>query len=909
MISAFFCRRVVAPVGVLLCAIPLVHAAPRRSAPPKPAGPTASTASPVSADQLRSLRWRALGPANMSGRISEITPVPGKPSQFFVATGTGGLFKTVNDGATFTAVFDDQPTLSIGSVAVAPTDPKILYVGTGEGNGRNSSTWGNGVYKSTDGGGAFTHVGLPDSRDIPRLAIDPRRPDVVYAAVLGHLWDANRERGLYRTTDGGKTWQPALQFDADVGCVDVLLDPNNPDTVYAAMYARRRQTWSFQSGFGDKGGIYKSTDGGQTFRRLSAGLPAHTGRIGLALFAKDPSHVYAIVESDDRGASDIDDQFSRGGGLFRSTDSGESWTRISGFNPRPFYFSKIVVDPADEKRLYVLGFGLALSDDGGVTFRGDGALLPHGDMHSLVVDPADTDHLLMGTDGGIYESRDRAKTWRYIRNLALGEFYEVGLGMDQPYTVCGGLQDNGTWCGPSRGQVFFGESEEKRMNQGEADWQFVWDGDGFYAQVDPRDPNIVYAEAQQGRVGRIDRRTGRIKVAHPADKEGKPAYRFNWNSPLVLSKHDPDTLYLGGNVVFKITGRGAAWQPISPDVSGQQIPQILTAGSGAEGYGTITTIAESPLKAGWLWVGTDDGVLHLTRDDGAHWEKLAWPAGAPAGTYVSRIEASHVAPETALVSFDGHRTGDNRPYIFETRDGGRTWLGRTGDLPADQPVKVVREDPVNPELLFAGTEFGVFATLDRGTHWIPLRGESLPAVMVHDLQIHPRDKDLVAGTHGRSIYILDDITGLEQLTPANLAKSAVLLQPRPAAGFYLLERGGMWGADQFGVPNPPPGANLNYWVKERNYDGAKLKITDSHGQLVRELKGPAEAGLNRVTWDLTQDKEARIEPREHQVHTVVQPLFVAAGEYKVTLRVGKEESTATLTVAYPPGVGPEPTAP
>lgn len=768
---------------------------------------------------------------------------------------------------------------------------------------------GDGVYKSTDGGATFAHMGLPDSRDIPRLAIDPHNPDVVYAAALGHLWDANRERGLYKTMDGGKTWQSALQFDEDAGCVDVLLDPNNSGTVYAAMYARRRQAWSFRSGFGDKGGIYKSTDGGRSFRRLTAGLPAHTGRIGLALVLKNPSHVYAVVESDERGATDIEDQFSRAGGVFRSTDGGERWVRISALNPRPFYFSKIVVDPTDESRLYVLGYGLALSEDGGVTFRGDGALLPHGDLHTLVVDPADTDRLLLGTDGGIYESRDRAKTWRYIRNVALGEFYEIGLGLDQPYTICGGLQDNGTWCGPSQGRVFFGESEEKRMNQGEADWQFVWDGDGFYAQVDPRDPGTVYAESQEGRVGRVDRRTGRIKIVHPTDKEGTAAYRFNWNSPLALSSHDPDVLYLGGNVLFKITGRGEAWNAISPDLSGQEIPRILSTGSGAEAYGTITTIAESPIKPGWLWVGTDDGVLHLTRDDGAHWDKLAWPGGVPAGTYISRIEASHVAPEAALVSFDGRRTGDNRPYVFETRDAGKSWSNVTGDLPDRQPVKVVREDPVNPQLLFAGTEFGVFATFERGAHWISLRGETLPAVMVHDLEIHPRDKDLVAATHGRSIYVLDDITGLEQLTPANLAKSAVLLQPRPATAFYLMERGGMWGADQFGVKNPPFGASLNYWVKERNMDGAKLTIADSRGHLVREVKGPAEAGLNRVTWDLTQEKEARLEPRESHVHSVVQPLFVAAGEYTVTLHVGKEESTAKLSVAYPPGVGPEPVAP
>src|SRR2546422_674646 len=811
----------------LACLILLAPGPPRAAAGPKSkpsardrgtaAAPPAGEAGPVTTGQLRALSWRSIGPANMGGRVSEIVLVPGKPSQFFAGTGTGGLFKTVNGGTTFSPGFDDQPVLSIGSPAVAPSDPKIVYVGTGEGNGRNSSTWGDGVYKSTDGGATFAHLGLDDSRDIPRLAIHPKSADVVYAAVMGHLWDASRERGLYKTSDGGKTWQAVLQIDENHGCIDVVLDPSNPEVVYAAMYARRRTPWSFQSGgFGDKGGIYKSSDGGKSFKRLTEGLPKKTGRIGLALFAANPAHVFAVIESDEAGTASIDDVQSRAGGVFKSADGGARFTRLSPLTPRPFYCSKIVAAPKAEDRVYVLGFGLAVSDDGGRTFRADGAPLPHGDLHPSVTAPDDTDHLLMGTDGGIYESRDRSKTWRYLDNVPLGEFYEIGLGMDFPYTVCGGLQDNGSWCGPSRGTDLFGESDEKRMNISNRDWFTVWGGDGYYVQIDPRDARVVYAEAQEGVLGRVDLSTNRIKFLRPEPKEGMPHFRFNWNSPFAVSKHDPDVLYLGGNYLFRLTRRGDAWEMISSDLSSRDVEKIITVGSGAETHGTIVTLAESPLARGTIWAGTDDGNVHVTRDDGRTWQNVTSKlSGVPKGTYVSRLEASHFDPGAAIAAFDGHRTGDIHPYVLETRDFGATWRPLTGNLPEGGPVRVVREDPSNQSLLFAGTEFGLYVTFDRGRHWVSLRGDSLPPVQVHDLQIHPRDRDLVAGTHGRSIYVLDDITALEQMTPESLAKAVVLFNPRPARGFYLAERGAVWGNERFGAKNPPY-ATLNYWVKERS---------------------------------------------------------------------------------------------
>lgn len=872
--------------------------------PPRP--PAAPAAKPAAADpkkELKPLDWRPIGPANMGGRVSDIALIPGKSHQYLVATATGGVFLTKNGGTTFSPVFDDQPNLSTGSVAVSPSDPKIVWVGGGEGNGRNSSSWGDGIYKSEDGGGSFTNMGLKAVRDIPRVAIHPKSPDTVYACALGALWNANPERGVYRTTDGGKTWTHVLKVDENHGCIDLRLDPANPETLYAALYARRRQPWSFQSGgFGDQGGIYKSVDGGTTWARLTNGLPKKTGRIGLALWEKDPSHVWAVLEADDKGTVDIDNDYSPAGGLFKSVDGGASWTRVSPITPRAFYFSKITIDPRDEDRIYMGGWGLSISDDGGANFRPDGASIVHPDIHAVVVDPLDSDHLLLGTDGGIYESWDKAKTWRYHDNIPLGQFYEIGLGMDTPYTVCGGLQDNGVWCGPSRGRFLFGESMEKAQHLSNQDWDFIWGGDGYFAAVDPRDPMVVYTESQQGWAGRIDRRTARVKFMHPSPREGSPALRFNWNSPLVMSPQDPEVVYLAGNRVFKFTERGAAWEAISPDLSHNDPNRVMATGSGAENFGTVVSLAPSPLQAGMLWAGTDDGRLWRTLDEGKNWQPLAWPSGVPAGTYVSRIEASHHDPATAYASFDGHRTGDNKPYVFMTADGGKSWRNLSAGLPAGAPARVVREGLKNPDLLFVGTEFGIEFSLDRGASWRSLRQGGLPAVQVHDLKIHPREQDLVAGTHGRSIWIMDDISPLEQLTPAVRAAPLTLFAPRAATGWWLRERGGMWGHDEWTGKNPKPGATLNYWLAAEEDEGAKLEIVDAAGRVVRELEGPGEAGLNRVTWDLMRDPKRRIDSGE--MRWGGNSPLLPAGEYTVNLSAGKHKASAKLTVYYPDGFDP-----
>jgi hypothetical protein len=441
------------------------------------------------------------------------------------------------------------------------------------------------------------------------------------------------------------------------------------------------------------------------------------------------------------------------------------------------------------------------------------------------------------------------------------------------------------------------------MNASNEDWTFIWGGDGYYVQIDPRNPNVRYAESQQGYLGRVDLGAHRIKYLRPTAKEGSPRFRFNWNSPVVLSRYDPDVLYLGGDHLFRIHGTDGSWQSISPDLSTRDVEKITTTGSGAETHGTIVTLSESPLHKGVLWAGTDDGRVWVTRDEGASWTETPGFSGpVPRRTYVSRLEASHFDAAAAIASFDGHRTGDNHPYVMETHDFGKSWRPITGDLPAGGTVRVVREDPANPQLLFAGTEFGAFVTLDRGHRWLPLRPEGFPAVQIHDLQIHSRNRDLVAGTHGRSIYVLDDITGLEQLTPDVRRKPVVLLKPRNARGYYMLPRGGMWGSDQFGVKNSPPQATFNYWVRDRDRDGAKLAVKDTAGHLVRELDGPAEAGLNRITWNLTREKSQRYDPPEAEEPG--QFMFVPSGDYDLELTVGKEKSSARLNVSYPTGVGP-----
>lgn len=855
-------------------------------------------APPVSEADLASFRWRSIGPANMGGRVADIAVAPSRPWTMYVGYGTGGVFKTTNNLTTLAPVFDGEAVASIGSIAVSPRNPDVVWVGTGEGNGRNSSSWGDGVYRSVDGGATWQNRGLGDSKDVPRIVIDPRNDDVVYAAALGHLWGDNDERGLYKTEDGGATWTAVLKSAPGAGCVDVVLDPANPDVVYAATYARRRTAWSFTSG-GEGTGIFKSSDGGRTWKPLANGLPKEMGRVGLDVCRSAPNVVYAVIESDEGGAGDIGDLKSRAGGVFRSDDSGESWRRVSEIAPRGFYFAKVRVAANDPDFVYVLGFNVHVTKDGGKTWRHAGAKGIHIDCHALWVDPADPNHAVLGTDGGIYVTYDATETWDFVNSVATGEFYNVAVDMRRPYFVYGGLQDNGTWGGPSATLKDAAGFADPNDHSGitNADWFFLTNGDGFHVAVDPTNPNVVYSEMQGCDLYRTDLSNGKSVKLTPQPKEGSPAFRFNWNAPFQLSHHDPTVLYVGGNVVFRLTERGDRWSVISPDLTTKDPDKMATAGSVAEQHCTIVSLSESPRNAGILWAGSDDGRLHVTRDGGASWADVS--GGLPEsvrGLYVSRIEASHFEEGRAFVAIDGHRSDRYEPYLFATDDFGASFRPLASNLPAGGPVKVVREDLANADLLFAGTEFGIFASFDRGASWVPLKA-GLPTVAVDDIVIHPRDRDLVIGTHGRSIYVLDDIGALEQATREVLSKEGpTLFAPRPALQFHFLSYGGVWGHRIFKAANPAFGATLHYFLPEHTTETVTVTIADAGGRVVRTLTGTRDPGFNRVTWDLQREEEERLESGE-------QKEFVPPGEYTVTLAVGKGAKLETkLLVEALPGV-------
>jgi photosystem II stability/assembly factor-like uncharacterized protein len=894
-----------------------------------------SAAEPRALDprDLEALSWRSVGPANMGGRVSAIAIVPGSRTTFYVGYGTGGIFKTENLGVTFTPVFDDYGRLSIGSIAVADAPPgwrgwaaeketekkadasksgdakpskgkrgepkadltergkgRIVWAGTGEGNNRNSSSWGNGVYRSTDAGATFTHLGLEQTHDIPRLAVDPRDPDVCYVAAEGHLWGANPERGVFKTSDGGKTWEQVLRVDENTGACDVVLDPAHPSTVYAGLYARRRTPWSFTGG-SETGGIFRSDDAGRTWKKLTRGLPPRTGRIGLTVFAKDPRILYAVVESDwgGTGREPFEDR-SPSGGLFRSEDRGETWTRTSAYSFRPFYFSRVAVDPADDRRVYVPGWDLGISDDGGRTLRRSGSENVHVDFHAIAVNPADPNQILTGCDGGIYMSHDRAKTWDFRNNVAVGQFYRVAVDMSDPYRIGGGLQDNGSWIGPSA--TFIQTSDESKDGILNEDWRTIFGGDGFTVAFDPSDPNLVYATSQGGALARIRLDNNVMKLLQPSPREGQERLRFNWNAPFLVSHHDPTVLYHGGNKVFRLEKRGDLWFAISPDLSRNEPDKTATVGSNAETYGTVVTIAESPRQKGLLWAGTDDGRVHVTDDDGKHWADVT-PA-AVSGWYVSRIAASAAEERTAYVAVDGHRSDVFKPLLLMTRDLGRTWTEITGDLPAGGPVKVVIEDVANPDVLYCGTEFGCYVTLDRGGHWVRMNGESLPPAPVDDIVMHPRERDLVVGTHGRSIWVLDDASMFAQLGAETRNRKLAVFDILPARPRLYAERAYGAGHGIFRAKNPAKGARINFWVSEDAGSKVEVSIADSTGFVVRNLSATTARGLNRVTWDLQADRKhlyADVDEDE-----LGQTQFVPAGTYKVSVKLGKEKSEKSVRV-------------
>jgi photosystem II stability/assembly factor-like uncharacterized protein len=853
--------------------------------------PTAAQEPPK--DPFKALVFRNIGPAVMGGRIDDMAVVEASPSTFYVATASGGIWKTINNGTTFTPVFENYEVSTIGDIALAPSDPQTLYAGTGEPNNRQSSSWGNGVYRTRDGGKTWTHVGLAGTEAIGRIAVHPTNSEVAYVAALGPLWGPGGERGLFKTTDGGRTWTNTKSIDADTGFVDLAMDPRSPDTLYAASYQRRRQPFGF-SGGGPGSGVFKTTDGGASWRKLTKGLPAEgdIGRIGIAVYRRDPAIVYLTVEH------------AKEGGIYRSGDGGESFVKMSSSNPRPSYYSKIHVDPNNDLRVFVLGAPMFYSEDGGKTFKTDRIQKIHGDYHALWIDPADSNHMFVGTDGGMHLTWDGGRSMDYVNTVPLAQFYEVSVDSRAPYGVCGGLQDNGSWCGPSR--------TLDTRGIGNHDWFRVGGGDGFYTVVDPEDPDTVYVESQDGNVRRFDRRRNETRNIRPEPPEGE-RYRFNWNSPILISPHDHKTVYYGGNRLFGSKDRGETWTLVTKDLTsaqkrdglaifGKKSRDFLSRNDGVVHWGTITTLAESPLRAGVLWAGTDDGNLQVSRDGGTTWTNVVSRVpGVPRGTYVSRLEASRRGEGTAYVAFDGHRGNDFKPYLYVTEDFGQTWKAIAAGLPEGGTLSVVREHPRKADVLFVGTERGLFVSWNRGGSWTRIKS-SLPTVPVDDIQIHPRENDLVLGTHGRGVWILDDLTPLLEAPGGTVAKDVELFEPRGATQYRTYNGGANAGHKAFFGDNPAEGALLTYYLKDEPGEKEKVKITvrNATGEVVREMDGPKEPGLNRAAWDLRHEPPVPPDPEAPSFFGPPTGPLVPPGTYTVTVAVGERTASRSVVVQEDP---------
>jgi photosystem II stability/assembly factor-like uncharacterized protein len=823
---------------------------------------------------------RSLGPGSMGGRVVDVEVAERDRRLMYVAAATGGLWKSADGGASWKPVFDQQGCLCLGDVAIAPSNPDVVWVGTGEANLLRSVSCGNGVYRTTDGGKTWQHLGLKETRHIGRIAVHPKDPDVAWVAALGHAWGPNKERGLYRTTDGGKTWQQVKFLDEDTGFIDVAVDPADPDILYASAYTVKRDAFSGMPPrlqFGPKAGLYRSGDGGRTWERMTEGLPDRSmGRCGLAVWSKDPRVVYAVIQTDRTlstppGQPAREGSAAETGGIFRSEDKGKTWKKLNDLCPLPFYYGQIRIDPNDDKRIYVLGVSFYASEDGGRTFKA-GARGTHPDQHALWIDPADSTHLLLGNDGGLYESKDRGASWEMHRGLSIGQYYAIAVDLSRPYRIFGGLQDNGVWYGPSATA-----SPEGILA---SDWKRLLGNDGFRCAVDPQDLDTVYCETQYGNLQRLSLKGGgKGRSIKPSPPPGEPAYRFNWNTPLLLSPHDPKTLYFGGNFLFRSTDRSGSWETISGDLT--RGTDATTADTGH----SLTAVAESPLKAGLLWTGSDDGKLYVSRDAGKVWiDQSAKLPGLPPERWITCIECSHHAEGTAYVSVDRHRNDDLRPHLFRSTDHGRTWTSIAGDLPAEGPVHVIRESSKNKDLLFAGTEFGLFASLDAGKHWQRMTNGVPAAVTVHDLVIHPRERELVIGTHGRGIYVAD-IGPLEETNPEILAADAVLFTIRATLARALRDPEKPADSGPFRGVNPPTGAVIWYHLAKEAAGPVTLTVTGADGKELAKLTGPREGGMHRVVWDLRAAGAKDL---------------VAPGEYTITLHGGTQPQRRTVKIEPAP---------
>lgn len=863
-------------------------------------------------DLLRDgFQYRNLGPFRAGAWVSDIA-VPEKPLKshlytFYVAARSGGVWKTTNNGTTFEPVFENQNVASIGALAIAPSNENIVWVGTGDASCARSSYWGDGMYKSIDGAKTWQRMGLIDSHHIARIVIHPTNPDVIYVAAMGHLFSTNEERGVFKTTDGGKTWSKVLYVNDRTGAVDLVINRNAPDTLYAATYECLRYPWRLQDG-GPGTALYQTVDGGMNWKRLEGGFPGgEIGRIGIDIFQRDTKVLYALVDNrNKRAATEEEVRQARerniplreraiGGEVYRTDDAGATWRKVSTGNSdlsskTGYAFNQLRIDQNNPDRLFITGASLSSSEDGGKTWTGTDRSQQRpfrrafGDFRTFWIDPQNSDRMIAGSDGGVFISYDGGKTCDHLANLPLGEVYALTVDLENPYNIYAGLQDHESWRGPSNGWS---------GSIGMEDWTTVGTGDGMYNQVDPNDSRWLYNTQEFGRHARFDQKTRERKIIAPRRTEGQSMLRFNWVAPLRLSPHDPKTLYAGAQVLFRTIDRGETWQEISPDLTTNDPAKISPPGAAIQ-FCTITTIAESPRQAGVLWVGTDDGKVQVSKDGGGAWNDVTREiaqAGGPEDAWVTRVFASHHKPGTAYVAKSRHRQDDFRPFLYKTTDFGTSWAPIIGNLPA-RPINVIFEDSVNADLLFVGNDMGVFVSLDGGRHWSALKG-NMPVAAVHDLIVHPREGDLVAGTYGRGIWVTD-IKPLREMNKELLAQEAHFFAVKPTArrregalGNYRL-----YGDRLAVTPNEPNGMTFTYYLKEGK-DKVTFTVADASGKIIRSLDGSSKAGINRIVWEMS-DTGSR--PAGGFRQPTLELRTVPPGEYKVTMQFGGKQMSQKALV-------------
>jgi len=833
----------------------------------------------LNSELVRELRLRSLGPTLKPGRVADIAVDPRNRSLWYLANASGGLWKTTNRGNNWEPIFDEGGSYSLGCVTIDTRNSDVIWLGTGENSSNRSVGYGDGVYKSTDRGQSWKRMGLSDSQHIGRILVDPRDSDVVFVAAEGPLWSGGGDRGLFKTTDGGRTWKAVLEIGANTGVTDIAFDPRDPDVLYAASYQPRRHVGLLIGG-GPESAIYKTTDGGRTWKKLSNGLPAvDIGRIALAVSPQNPDVVYALVYA----AGDES-------GFFRSADRGQTWTRQSNYKVvDPQYYGEIYADPHQFDRIYAVDMTTHVTEDGGKHFQRVSWRM-HVDHHAMAFDPTDRNHLLVGNDGGLYESYDHGRTWRHFTNLPTSQFYRVAADNALPfYDVYRGTQDNGSMAGPSR--------TINRVGIRASEWIQTGGGDGFQPRIDPENTDIVYGLSQNGAVFRLDKRTGARTGIRPAQEPNGPAMRWHWDTPLLISPHSPKRLYLAGNRLYRSDDRGDNWQPVSGDLTRQLDPENQRLmgrmwGAGAVQKNRFTTtlsvssaLDESPLEEGLLYIGSDDGLVQVSEDSPEKWRRIGRFPGIPRRAYVSDVCASQHDVDTLYVAFNNYKRGDFKPYMLKSRDRGRTWTSIAGDLPDRHVVWSVVEDHVNPKLLFVGTEFGLFFTVDGGRHWVRLRGGA-PTIPFRDLELQRREDDLVCATFGRGFYVLDDYTPLRHIGPRTLTQKGSLFPPRDARIYD--ELGYVVAAFRnFTTPNPPFGAMLHYYLCEEltrnDSDKIVLAITDAKGEPVRQMTGPTTAGLHRVVWDLRRSPQPQEQESRQGRHRSRPGALVEPGEYTISL--------------------------